>query len=111
MTEYSEVLPEGNVICRVNTGGAIPQGADAVIMVEDTQVHSTEIDSAGQQEEKQVRTLAQIPPGENVRQSGSDVRVGDIVMEKGQVIAGAGGEIGTLAFVGRTKVNICPCAE
>lgn len=108
-TEYREVLPEGNIIYRVNTGGAIPEGADAVIMVEDTQVFSTHVGASGKMDEKQIEILAQVPPGENVRQPGSDVKAGDVVLEKGQVIHSAGGEIGTLAFVGRTKVKVTDC--
>lgn len=91
---------------RVNTGGPIPQGADAVIMVEDTQIHGTFTNVSGATDEKQIQTLAQIPSGENVRQAGSDVKTGDTVLEKGQLLNSSGGEIGTLAFVGRTKVRL-----
>lgn len=98
-------LPATNSIYRVNTGGVIPSGADAVIMVEDTTVHSTSTNAAGQKEEKQVETLAKVDKDENVRKPGSDVKKGDLVLEKGTVLQGAGGEIGTLAFVGRTHVS------
>ena len=74
-------------------------------MVEDTQVHSTSTNAAGQKEEKQVETLAKVEKWENVRQPGSDVKKGDLVLEKGTVLRSAGGEIGTLAFVGKTKVG------
>ena len=55
-------------------------------------------------EEKEVETLAQIPAGENVRKPGSDVSKGDLVIKKGEKLSGGGGEVGTLAFVGRTEV-------
>ncbi|KAI0080848.1 hypothetical protein K474DRAFT_102098 [Panus rudis PR-1116 ss-1] len=101
-------LPDRKVLYRVNTGGAVPLGADAVIMVEDTRVVTTFIDAAGKTEEKEVETLAQVDLGENIRKPGSDVKQGDLVLEKGQWISSAGGEIGTLAFVGRTKVKVFP---
>ncbi|KAH9855051.1 MoaB/Mog domain-containing protein [Lenzites betulinus] len=102
----SAPLPEGAVF-RVNTGGPLPAGADAVIMVEDTRLHSTKRTAAGEEyEEYEIETLAQVPPRENVREPGSDVRQGELVLERGTVVSGAGGEVGTLAFVGRTKVSV-----
>ncbi|KAI0921190.1 hypothetical protein AcW2_006245 [Taiwanofungus camphoratus] len=102
----SETLPAG-MIYRINTGGPLPVGSDTVIMVEDTRLHSTFKDDKGEDvEEKEVETLAQVPPGENVRDPGSDTRKGDLVLEKGHILHSAGGEIGTLAFVGRTKVRV-----
>lgn len=81
-------------------------------MVEDTKLVSTySKKEAGPrtelvEEEKEVETLAQIPPGENVRKPGSDVRKGDLVMKKGEKLSAGGGEVGTLAFVGRTEVSV-----
>ncbi|KAI0638478.1 MoaB/Mog domain-containing protein [Trametes polyzona] len=98
-------LPPGAVF-RVNTGGPLPAGADAVIMVEDTRLHSTQRTAAGEEyEEAEIETLAQMSVLENVREPGSDVRQGELVLERGTVVSSAGGEIGTLAFVGRTKVR------
>ena len=93
-------LPE-DTIYRINTGGPLPPGTDAVIMVEDTQLVSTDNET---EEETEVETLARIPVGENVRLPGSDVRKGDVVMLKGDKITGRGGEVGSLVFVGREKV-------
>ncbi|ESK81646.1 molybdenum cofactor biosynthesis protein [Moniliophthora roreri MCA 2997] len=93
--------PEGTIY-RINTGAQLPVGTDAVIMVEDTRLVSTHEDG----EEKEVETLAQVPPGENVRSPGSDVRKEDLALQKGERITSAGGEIGTLAFVGRKEVEV-----
>ncbi|KIM76426.1 hypothetical protein PILCRDRAFT_826433 [Piloderma croceum F 1598] len=94
-------------IYRINTGGPLPTGANTVIMVEDTRLISTYKDADGSDgEEKEVETLVQIPVGENVREPGSDVKTGDLVLQKGEVITSIGGEIGTLAFVGRKKVEV-----
>ncbi|EGO02125.1 hypothetical protein SERLA73DRAFT_49272, partial [Serpula lacrymans var. lacrymans S7.3] len=102
----SDVIPEGSIY-RINTGGPLPAGADTVIMVEDTQLVSTLKDANGEDlEEKEVQTLAQIPPGENCREPGSDVQKGDLVLQKGDMLTSLGGEIGTLVFVGRKEVQV-----
>ncbi|EFI27789.1 molybdenum cofactor biosynthesis protein [Coprinopsis cinerea okayama7 len=98
----SDVVPEGTVY-RINTGGPLPAATDAVIMVEDTKLVSTYPDSG---EEKEIETLAQVPAGENVRKAGSDVQKGDLVMHAGDRILSVGGEVGTLAFVGRKEVKV-----
>ena len=101
----SKPLPEGSIY-RVNTGAPLPQGADAVIMVEDTELVSTTQDALGiTEEEKTVKTLAGIPAGENVRAPGSDVKKGDLVLRAMDRITQRGGEVGTLAFVGRKHAS------
>lgn len=100
-------LPAG-VVYRINTGAPLPAGVDSVIMVEDTELVSTFDESC---EEKEVRTLSQVPSGENVRAPGSDVRKGDLALSVGEILHGTGGEIGTLAFVGRKSVSVAPSAQ
>ena len=99
----SDPLPDGHIF-RINTGAPLPAGTDAVLMVEDTLLHSTHAGSSD--DENEVEARAQVAPGENVRKPGSDVKKGDLVLEKGQVLRPSGGEIGTLAFVGKTKVRL-----
>jgi len=100
----TDVLPEGSIF-RINTGGPLPAGADTVIMVEDTELLSTAKDVNGQDaEEKEVKTLVQVPPSDNVREPGSDVHKGDLVLQRGEVLTSLGGEVGTLTFVGRKEV-------
>ncbi|KAJ7094331.1 MoaB/Mog domain-containing protein [Mycena epipterygia] len=99
-------LPAGSVY-RINTGGPLPTGTDTVIMVEDTRLVSTFTGADGADgEEKEVECLVQVPAGENVRAPGSDVLKGDLVLQKGDIILSEGGEIGTLAFVGRKEVEV-----
>jgi len=105
-----EPVPDG-YIYRVNTGAPLPVGTDAVIMVEDTRLHS-EL-APGEQgqdvgEENEVTTLTMVDPNENVRGRGSDIEEGSIVMEKGDIIGNTGGDIGALAFVGRGTVGFPP---
>ena len=71
-------------------------------MVEDTLI----IEETQDGEEKQVRLLASIPPGENVREIGSDVQKGDMILRKGSEITFAGGEVGILASVGVAYVKV-----
>lgn len=94
-------LPEGTVY-RINTGAPLPAGMDACIMVEDTEVVERDEQTG---DETSVRLLAQVDVGENVRRAGSDVREGDKVLEKGDVVTSVGGEVGTLAFVGKRSVR------
>ena len=103
MHALSTPVPPGHIF-RVNTGAPLPVGTDAVLMVEDTRLHSS--DAAG--EELEVEALAQVDAGENVRKPGSDVRKGELALEKGTVVHAHGGEIGTMAFVGRQKVRVVP---
>ena len=71
-------------------------------MVEDTELVSSTSDG---EEEAAVKTLIPVAKDENVRQAGSDVKRGDLVIEKGTILSGTGGEIGTLVFVGRREVR------
>ncbi|KAJ7034160.1 MoaB/Mog domain-containing protein [Mycena alexandri] len=99
-------LPAGSIY-RINTGGPLPAGTDTVIMVEDTHLVSTFKDANGVDgEEKEVECLVQVPARENVRSPGSDVKRGDLVLQKGDILLSEGGEIGTLAFVGRKEVEV-----
>jgi molybdopterin molybdotransferase len=65
---------EGEAI-KIFTGGVIPGGADAVVMVENT---------SGWGEEFELKKAAS--PGQNVRGSGEDVREGDVILSAGTEI-------------------------
>jgi gephyrin len=79
----------------------LPPEADAVISFENTRIIS--VLPTLPQEEAEVATLIPISKGENVRGPGSDVRKGDVVAKRGDVIRA--GEIGSLVFVGRKDVS------
>lgn len=93
-------MPKAHIY-RINTGAPLPKGTDAVIMVEDTEL--VEADQITK-DEKVVKLLAKVPADENVRKPGTDVRRGDLVLEKGTRISEVGGELGSLIFVGRKTV-------
>lgn len=107
MHSTRDSIPEGSIY-RINTGAPLPEGTDAVIMVEDTSLVSSHISSMNdtqENDEKEIETLAKVDIGENVRQAGSDLRAGDKVLDNGHVIGNTGGDIGTLAFIGRKSVG------
>ena len=96
-------LQEGQ-IARITTGAPLPPGSNAVVMVEDTVIHKMTDDG---KEEKEVEILTdELKPGENVREVGSDVKEGDIIMKKGEGITVVGGEFGLLASVGVSEVSV-----
>lgn len=100
--EHQELQREQ--IARITTGAPLPPGATSVVMVEDTLLVSKTDDGT---EEKEVEILtADIEVGENVREVGSDVQAGDVIMRKGEGISAVGGEFGLLASVGVKEVSV-----
>jgi molybdenum cofactor synthesis domain-containing protein len=85
---------------RIMTGAPIPDGADAVVMVEDTR---STIGSPT------VEVLAPVSPGDAVRPAGDDVRPGDRLFEPGALLTPA--HIGVLASLGRQTVLAHPRAR
>ena len=75
---------------RIMTGAPIPEGADAVVMVEDT--------VSGDDE---VTVYREVPVGANIRRAGEDVNRGDIVVGEGARIGPA--QMGMLASVGMAR--------
>ncbi|KAF7869731.1 hypothetical protein EAF04_004515 [Stromatinia cepivora] len=97
------LLQEGQ-IARITTGAPLPPGATSVIMVEDTVLKTMTEDG---KEEKEVEILADgVKPGENVREVGSDIKAGSVIMRKGEEISANGGELGLLTSVGRAEVIV-----
>ncbi|KAL2267049.1 hypothetical protein VTJ83DRAFT_4326 [Remersonia thermophila] len=90
-------------IARITTGAPLPGGATSVIMVEDTRLVSMTED---EKEEKEVEILAQgVKEGENIREVGSDVEKGALILRKGERVSAVGGEVGLLASVGVREVK------
>ncbi|KAF9625689.1 hypothetical protein IFM89_025991 [Coptis chinensis] len=89
-------------VAYVTTGGPIPNGADAVVQVED----SEEI-AASFGEPKQVIILKQASRGLDIRPVGCDIEKDIIVLRSGELVGPS--EIGLLATVGVTMVKVYPC--
>lgn len=91
-------------IARITTGAPLPPGATAVVMVEDTLIVETTADGT---EELTIEILASdLHSGENVREVGSDVTAGAVVLRTGTTVSSVGGEIGILASVGKSHVKV-----
>ena len=74
MLQISDHVEDGSCVW-VHTGTAVPEGADAVVMVEDTVLR--EILS---------KSKSQVYPNRNVGQIGEDIRQGDLVFEEGHLL-------------------------
>ncbi len=89
----------------VHTGGHIPEGADAVAMLEDTQPVPDAPNAEGQGVQTwQVQIAKRLSPGENVIQQGEDVRAGDAVLRMGALLREQ--EIGGCLALGITHVEV-----
>ena len=88
-------------ICRVSTGGPVPDGADAVIQVEDTEVVS--LDASGK-EEATVSINKAVAPGNDIRPVGCDIKNGDVVLPEGTIMGPA--EIALWLSIGSPEVQV-----
>ena len=89
-------LPAGRALApgeamEISTGGAVPEGADAVVPIERVVQQDNWIDVADP-----------VASGAHVRPAGGDVRVGDPLLEAGTVLGAA--QIGALAAAGVAEV-------
>lgn len=78
---------------RIMTGAPMPDGADTVVRVEDTDNGS-----------EAVVIARATPVGLSVRQAGEDLRDGETVIRRGTVLRAA--ELGVLASIGRAQVKV-----
>lgn len=78
---------------RTHTGAMLPPGADAVVMVEDTNLHRDEVE-----------VLDAVAPGENVLTVGEDVRAGAVAIPAGRRLRAA--DLGGLAALGVMRVVV-----
>ncbi len=78
----------------IHTGGMVPEGADAVVMVEHTQTSR----------EGEVEVLKAVAVGENIIQVGEDVAAGQTVIPAGQRLRSP--EVGGLMALGQTQVPV-----
>jgi molybdopterin molybdotransferase len=86
---------------RIMTGAALPTGAVAVVMVEDTDFNDRK---PGSPAPANVTPERPIRPGENVRHRGDDLHTGDCVLEARTRLRAQ--EIGLLAMLGQDAVQV-----
>ena len=98
--DVSKLAPlQKNTIAYISTGGPLPEGADAVVQVEDTKTTGDVSDG-----NRVVQILKTSTPSEDVREVGSDMAVGECVIKAGTMIGAA--EVAMLATVGVVEVPV-----
>jgi molybdopterin molybdotransferase len=83
----------GEVI-KISTGGMLPEGANAVMMVEYTE----------QTDDTNVEVRSSISPWENVIRKDEDLKTGEIILRKGHRLRPQ--DMGVLAGIGKTNIKI-----
>ena len=78
----------------IATGAPMPEGADAVVMVEETERADT----------GDVRILTPVYPRQNVGRQGADIVTGQVVLQRGDVLNPS--RIGALAALGLAAVDV-----
>jgi molybdopterin molybdotransferase len=86
---------EPGTAVRIMTGAPMPPGADAVVMVERTNLSSDGCN---------VEVTVEVPVGNHVRLAGEDLMAGDQVFEAGTVLGP--GHLGVLASIGTQSVVV-----
>jgi molybdenum cofactor synthesis domain-containing protein len=89
---YKGTINEGECI-QIATGSPIPEGADAVVMVEYTDV-SNEI----------VSIKRPVYPGANIGRAGEDIKKGETVLKQGELLTPA--KIGAIAALGNAEIKV-----
>lgn len=84
---------EPGTAARILTGGVVPEGADTVVMVEDTR-----LDGEG------VTVPAGLTAGSNLHKPGADLRAGEVVVRGGTQLGPA--EIGLAAALGVPRLEV-----
>jgi molybdenum cofactor synthesis domain-containing protein len=89
---FEETIGLGECVV-ISTGAPIPNGADAVVMVEYTET-----------EGNLVNVFKEVKPGRNIAPAGEDMKKGNRLLDVGEYITP--GKVGTLAALGYEKVKV-----
>ena len=95
------VVLESGQAARIMTGAHLPEGANAVVPVENTDFANRD---AGSQAPPQVTIPNAVAVGENVRRRGMDIHAGEMVMEQGRQLRPQ--DLGLLAMLGVASVAV-----
>ena len=91
---------EPGTVAYITTGAPLPAGADAVVMIEETERLETGANAP------RIRIKEQVQSGADVRPIGVDVEAGQVVLAAGERLDAA--EIGLLATAGLVDVPVFP---
>lgn len=78
----------------IATGAPLPNGADAVVMVEETTIVDHE----------HVAICAQATAGQNIGRKGADIAPGDVVVHRGELLNAS--RVGAVAAIGCSEVEV-----
>ena len=98
---YSTIPLAAGECARIMTGAPLPLGADAVVMVEDTDFN---VRTPGTPAPQTVAVYRSVLPGENIRHRADDLHMGDKVLARGTRLRAQ--EIGLLAMLGLVEVPV-----
>lgn len=91
---HPEPLPPGSA-ARIMTGAEVPEGADTVIMREDTEESEDAV---------RILSLPQKGQGAHIRLRGENIQAGSLALSRGTLLQA--GEIGLLATFGKALVSV-----
>ena len=94
MGEGAEFALNPEECVAVPTGGAVPKGADSVVMIEFTEDYG----------DGTIGVAKSVAPGQNMIFRGDDVFPGKVILQKGRVLSSQ--DIGALAAIGRVQVPV-----
>jgi len=92
--EFSSHSLQPEEAIEISTGAPIPDGADAVIMVEHCEIKSPD----------EIWISRSVSPGENVISVGSDIQQGETILTKGMLLNPA--KIGVLSALGLKDIQV-----
>jgi len=86
-------VEEGETVS-IPTGGLLPEGADAVVMVEYTRKLSP----------SEIEVIKAVSPGENVMERGEDFQKGELLLERGRRLKAQ--DLGICAAIGLSRLKV-----
>ena len=95
---YTGQMPRGSIsrgrCAEIATGAPVPEGADAVVIVEDTAKDSEDV----------VAILKAVTAGQHIGRRGADIRAESVVVSSGDLLTP--GRVGSLAAIGAADVEV-----
>lgn len=93
--EYKELSLEKGQAIKIATGAFFPDGADAVIKIEDTELDESK---------RVLNVYVPVVPGKNVIKKGEDYKLGQEVLKKGHAVTAQ--DLGALANLGYKRIKV-----
>ena len=91
--EIPKVTVSKGEAAEIVTGAPVPEGADAIVMVEDTNKEGNDL-----------LIYSSVTQNENIQKKGTDIKNGETTLKKGALLGSR--EIGVLAALGMAKVKV-----